>query len=79
MTNRASLALSVAVLIERLSRTVRAVPPSAPPARLQFRGETRGLSIDEALRAVERPPERYEFIREDEYYRRCEALLQALE
>jgi hypothetical protein len=73
------LAFSVAVLIERLSRGARPAPPSAPPARLQFRGETRGLDLREALRAVPRPSKRHEFIREDEYFVRCEALLKALE
>jgi hypothetical protein len=76
---RATLVVQVALLIERLSRDIQPQPPKAPPAKLQFRGDTRGLNLEQALYAAHRPPARYEFVREDEYFHRVEGLLRNLE
>lgn len=79
MSHPASLAFSVALLIERLSRSVQPAPPSAPVGRHQYRAALIGLQLEQPLRAVERPPTQYEFIREDEYFTRVERLLGSLE
>ena len=79
MSHPASLAFSVALLLERLSRSVQPAPPSAPIGRYQYRGGVADLQLEQPLRAVERPAKRVEFIREDEYYARVERLLGSLE
>ena len=79
MSHPARLAFSVALLLERLSRNVQPAPPSVPLPRYQYRGRVTGLILEQPLRAVERPPTQYEFIREDEYYARVERLLGSLE
>ena len=79
MAHAAGLTLRVALLIERFSRNLQPTAPKLPPERLQFSHAVRGLNIDEALYAVQRPPAQYEFIREDAYFRRIEGLLGSLE
>ncbi len=54
-------------------------PPAQPPARLQFSSGRVGLSLNEALRAIKRPPDHVEIIREDEYFKRVEGLLSSLD
>jgi NhaP-type Na+/H+ and K+/H+ antiporter len=78
-TPRVRLVFNVAFLIERLSRNIQGAPPKAPPARLRFNRDVRGLNLEQAVYAARQPPARYEFIREDEHFRRVERLLQNLE
>ena len=79
MARPSSLAFSVALLLERLSKNVQPAPPSAPLPRFSHRGGVADLSIEQPLRALKHPPRRYEFIREDEYHARVERLLGSLE
>lgn len=79
MSHPARLAFSVALLLERLSRSVQPALPSAPIGRYQYRGCIADLQLEQPLRAVERSPTHFEFIREDEYYARVERLLGSLE
>lgn len=79
MAHPTSLAFSVALLLERLSRSVQSAPPSVPLPRHQYRGGVADLQLEQPLRALQRPPTHYEFIREDEYHARVERLLGSLE
>lgn len=79
MSHPARLAFSVALLLERLSRSVQPAPPSVPLPRHQYRGGVADLILEQPLRALQRPPAQYEFIREDDYYARVERLLGSLE
>jgi hypothetical protein len=79
MAHPATLAVQIALLIERLSRNIQPAPLKAPPERLQFNSDTRGLNLEQALYAARKPPARYEFIREDEHFKRVERLLRNLE
>jgi hypothetical protein len=76
---RVTLAVQIALLIERLSRNIQPAPPKALPERLQFNSEVRGLDLEQALYAARKPPTGYEFIREDEHFKRVERLLRDLE
>jgi len=75
----ARLAFSVALLLERLSKNVQPAPKGVPLPRHQYRGSVADLRIEQPLRAVERPPTHFEFIREDEYFERVERLFGSLE
>ena len=79
MSHPTSLAFSVALLLERLSKNVQPAPPSVPLPRFSHRGGVADLQLEQPLRALQRPPRRYEFIREDEYHARVERLLGSLE
>jgi len=79
MSHPTSLAFSVALLLERLSRSVQPAPPSVPLPRHQYRGGIADLQLGQPLRALQRPPAQYEFIIEDEYHARVERLLGSLE
>ena len=78
MSHPTRLAFGVALLLERLSRSVQPAPMSVPLPRHQYRARVVGLILEQPLRAVERPPTHFEFIREDEYYARVERLLGSL-
>ena len=47
-------------------------------ARLQFSHTSRGLRLEQALYAAQRPPLRVEIIQQDVYFARVEALLDEL-
>ncbi len=79
MAHPSSLAFSVALLLERLSKNVQPAPKGVLLPRHQYRGGVTGLILEQPLRAIERPPTQYEFIREDEYFKRVERLLGSLE
>ena len=53
-------------------------PPSTPVARLQFSQTSRGLRLEQALYAAQRPPRGVEIMQQDAYFARVEALLDEL-
>jgi hypothetical protein len=61
--------------LERVSRRFVAVIPHAPAAKFDLVASPRELSLEEALYAARKNALKYEFVPEDEYFRRVEHLL----
>jgi hypothetical protein len=80
----AVLTLRIAFWLERVSRRFIAVIPQAPAAKFDLVAARRELSLEHALYAaqISRPASNfeaareYEFVPEDEYFRRVELLLE---
>ena len=69
------MAVQLAFLLEQVSKKFVPNAPSAPIARFQFTNAVNGLSLEIPLYAAFKPPKDYEFMLEDEYFRRVESLL----
>jgi hypothetical protein len=70
------LAVQLALVLERISRKFMPNAPSAPMPRFQFTNRVQGLSLEIPLYAAFKPPKDYEFMLEDEYFKRVESLLE---
>ena len=75
----AVLTLRIAFWLERVSRRFIAVIPHAPTAKFDLVAARRELSLERALYAARtsKPEAAYEFVPEDEYFRRVERLLES--
>ena len=76
----AVLTLRIAFWLERVSRRFIAVMPHAPAAKFDLVATRRELSLERALyaaRTSKPEPAGYEFVPEDEYFRRVERLLES--
>ena len=62
--------------LERVSRRFIAVIPHAPAAKFDLVAAPRELSLEESLYAARKSAREYEFVPEDEYFRRVEHLLE---
>ena len=72
------LAVRLAFLLEQVSKNFVPNAPSPPMPRFQFTNSVQGLSLETPLYAAFKPPKDYEFMLEDEYFRRVEALLETV-
>jgi hypothetical protein len=76
----AVLTLRIAFWLERVSRRFIAVIPQAPAAKFDLVAARRELSLEQALYAARTSKSaaarEYEFVPEDEYFRRVERLLE---
>jgi hypothetical protein len=70
------LAVQLAFLLEQVSKKFVPNAPSVPMSRFQFTNRVQGLSLETPLYAAFKPPKDYEFMLEDEYFKRVEALLE---
>jgi hypothetical protein len=73
----AVLTLRIAFRLERVSRRFIAVIPHAPAAKFDLVATPRELSLEESLYAARKSAREYEFVPEDEYFRRVERLLES--
>jgi hypothetical protein len=73
------LTLRIAFWLERVSRRFVAIMPHAPAAKFDLVANRRELSLEQRLYAARNPTRNpannYEFIPEDEYFRRVEQVL----
>ena len=72
----AVLTLRIAFWLERVSRRFVAVIPHAPAAKFDLVAVRRELRLEEAIYAARKNAHEYEFVPEDEYFRRVEHLLE---
>ncbi len=72
----AVLTLRIAFWLERVSRRFVAVIPHAPAAKFDLVATPRELRLEEAVYAAQKNAREYEFMPEDEYFRRVEHLLE---
>jgi hypothetical protein len=70
------LTLRIAFWLERVSRRFVAVIPHAPAAKFDLVAAPRELRLEQALYAARKSAREYEFVPEDEYFRRVEGLLE---
>ena len=70
------LTLRIAFWLERVSRRFVAVIPHAPAAKFDLVAAPRELRLEEAVYAAQKNAREYEFMPEDEYFRRVEHLLE---
>jgi hypothetical protein len=70
------LTLRVAFWLERVSRRLVAVIPQAPAAKFDLVAARRDLSLERAVYAARTAQDGYEFLAQDEYFRRVERLLE---
>ncbi len=70
------LTLRIAFWLERVSRRFVAVIPHAPAAKFDLVAAPRELRLEEAVYAARKNALEYEFVPEDEYFRRVEHLLE---
>ena len=81
----AVLTLRIAFWLERVSRRFIAVIPQAPAAKFDLVAARRELNLEEAVYAARTSKQssklevaqEYEFVPEDEYFRRVELLLES--
>jgi hypothetical protein len=71
----AVMTLRIAFWLERVSRRFIAVIPHAPAAKFDLVAAPRELNLEESLYAARKSAREYEFVPEDEYFRRVERLL----
>jgi hypothetical protein len=72
----AVLTLRIAFWLERVSRRLGVVLPTAPAAKYDLVAARRELSLGEAIYAARRSTRGYELLPEDEYFRRVEGTLE---
>jgi hypothetical protein len=72
----AVLTLRIAFWLERVSRRFIAVIPHAPAAKFDLVAAPHELSLEQSLYAARKSAREYEFVPEDEYFRRVERLLE---
>jgi hypothetical protein len=72
----AVLTLRIAFWLERVSRRFIAVIPHAPAGKFDLVASPRELSLEQSLYAARKSAREYEFVPEDEYFRRVERLLE---
>jgi hypothetical protein len=70
------LTLRIAFWLERVSRRFVAVIPHAPAAKFDLVAVRREVRLEQALYAARKSAREYEFVPEDEYFRRVEGLLE---
>ena len=72
----AVLTLRIAFWLERVSRRFVAAIPHAPAAKFDLVAVRRELRLEEVIYAARKNAREYEFVPEDEYFRRVEHLLE---
>jgi hypothetical protein len=72
----AVLTLRIAFWLEQVSRRFIAVIPHAPAAKFDLVASRRELNLEHTMYAARKSPREYEFVPEDEYFRRVELLLE---